>query len=179
MAQITSIVSEALQAKVRALLPSQSGFTEDLQAQNVIVPIVDLTETASGSSLRADLQTAYAFGSNSEFQILNGTTDIANVGGFYRVAGVSNVTIGANSDRNCNISITDGASTVILWKDRIDTGTGAEFNTNVSFDFVVFVNSGETLQAISSAVDCVIAGSVRQIADLTGNLVNPSGFTIE
>ena len=48
-----------------------------------------------------------------------------------------------------------------------------------STTFVVFVNSGETLQAISSAVDCVIAGSVRQIADLTGNLVNPSGFTIE
>ena len=38
MPQITPITSEALQAKIRQLLPSQIGFGEDLQAQNVIVP---------------------------------------------------------------------------------------------------------------------------------------------
>ena len=90
-----------------------------------------------------------------------------------------NVTIGANSTSNNNISITDGASTGILWQDSMDTGTGAVFATNVAFDFVVFVNSGETLRVISSAVDCVIAGSIRQVADLQGNLVNPSGFSSE
>ena len=49
MAEITSVTSEALQRKVRELLPSQRGFGEDLQAQNVIVPIVDLTRSAEGS----------------------------------------------------------------------------------------------------------------------------------
>ena len=179
MAQITRVTSEALQAEIRRLLPSQQGLGEDLEASNVITPIIDLTPSAEGCILRADLQSAYAFASNTAFSVTNGTTDVASTGGFYRIAGVSNVTIGANSTRNNNISITDGASTVILWQDSMDTGTGAVFATNVAFDFVVFVNSGETLRVISSAVDCVIAGSIRQVADLQGNLVNPSGFSSE
>ena len=63
MAQITSVTSEALQATIRRLLPSQQGFGEDLQASNVIFPIIDLTPTAEGSVLGTNLQTAIAFGS--------------------------------------------------------------------------------------------------------------------
>ena len=53
MSQIIPIVSEALQATVRRLLPSQNGFGEDLQASNVIVPIVNLTPSAEGTELRS------------------------------------------------------------------------------------------------------------------------------
>ena len=49
----------------------------------------------------------------------------------------------------------------------------------MSFDFIAFLRSGDTLQAISGDAGVELTGSVRQIADLTGNLVNPTGFTIE
>ena len=51
MAQIINITSEALQATIRRLLPSQQGFGEDLQATNVVQPIIDLTPTAEGTVL--------------------------------------------------------------------------------------------------------------------------------
>ena len=71
MAQVTSIVSESLQRQIRTLLPSQNGFTEDLQAQNVIVPIIDLTATAEGSSLPSYLQTALTFTDATTFSVNN------------------------------------------------------------------------------------------------------------
>ena len=45
MAQLINLTSEALQATIRRLLPSQQGFGEDLQATNVVTPIIDLTPT--------------------------------------------------------------------------------------------------------------------------------------
>ena len=58
MSQIIRITSEALQATVRRLLPSQQGFGEDLQASNVITPVIDLTPTAEGSQLPIDFARA-------------------------------------------------------------------------------------------------------------------------
>ena len=86
MAQITSVTSEALQARVRTLLPSQQGFGEDLQASNVIMPVIDLTETASGSTLATNLQTALCF-ANEEFDVSNTTSTIVNDSGFFSVIG--------------------------------------------------------------------------------------------
>jgi len=60
--QIIRLTSEALQASIRRLLPSQQGFGLDLEATNVITPIIDLTPTAEGSELRQDLQSALAYG---------------------------------------------------------------------------------------------------------------------
>ena len=56
--EIITVNSEALQEQIRDLLPSQNGFGSELQASNVITPIIDLTATAEGSSLGTDLQTA-------------------------------------------------------------------------------------------------------------------------
>ena len=84
MAQITSITSEALQATIRRLLPSQQGFGEDLQATNVITPIIDLTPSAEGSEIRADLQRSFSFGSITSFGAKNQTAVIASTPGFYR-----------------------------------------------------------------------------------------------
>ena len=60
MAQEFFINSEALERKVRQVFPSQGGKGAgfDLSASTQVVPIVDLTETAEGSVLRTDLQTA-------------------------------------------------------------------------------------------------------------------------
>ena len=86
--QITSVTSEALQAQLRNLLPSQEGFGTDLMAQNVIVPIIDLTRAAEGSSVPQNLQTSLAFGSQTAFSANNSTVVIANTAGFYRVNGI-------------------------------------------------------------------------------------------
>ena len=53
--EIITVNSEELQSTIRDLLPSQSGFGSELQASNVITPIIDLTATAEGSVLRADI----------------------------------------------------------------------------------------------------------------------------
>ena len=63
MGQEFFIKSSNLESKVRSLLPSQGGQGAgfDLSASTQIVPIVDLTESAEGSNLRQDLQTAVDF----------------------------------------------------------------------------------------------------------------------
>jgi len=91
MAQIRQVVSESLQATIRDLLPSQQGFTEDLQASNVITPIIDLTPSAEGSTLQTDLQQALNFGGATAHSIANTTSTIINSPGFYRVTGVVNL----------------------------------------------------------------------------------------
>ena len=44
--EIITVNSEALQTQIRDLLPSQNGFGSELQASNVITPIIDLTAAA-------------------------------------------------------------------------------------------------------------------------------------
>lgn len=178
MAQVTSVVSEALQAKIRSLLPSQQGFTEDLQAQNVIVPIIDLTETASGSVLRQDLQTASNLGGNVDFKVSNTTTTVVNTPGFYLLNYTSVITIGSNNSRNNTISVTDGITTKILVDHEIDSG-GASADTTTQGNLVIFLNSGEQIDVFTVSSDGVMAGTVRQIADISGNLINPVGFVSE
>lgn len=178
MAQITSIVSEALQAKIRTLLPSQAGFTEDLQAQNVIVPIVDLTETASGSALRQDLQTSIAFASQNVFDVSNATTTVANIGGFHRLIGSSFVRVkNSGNTPQVDVILSDGATSKIVWGTVADQTTIEGIGV-LNLDFVFFLRSTDSL-IVQASTDAQAIGSVRQIADLTGNLVNPSGYTAE
>lgn len=178
MAQITSVTSEALQAKLRQLLPSQQGFGEDLQASNVILPIIDLTETASGSSLRQDLQTALAFNSNTAFNVENTTSTIANVGGFYRV--ISGLTIkGQSSDTSITFQVNDGAADTIIYGYQVTGASSNQWAISTSLDFTVFLRSGDSLNCTSSSAAGIVRGSIRQVADINGNLVNPSGFTTE
>ena len=169
MAEIIGITSEALQAKIRQLLPSQQGFGEDLQASNVVLPIIDLTETAEGSEVRSDLQTSIAFGSQTAFNVENTTTVIVNTTGFYRIFGV--VSIYVNS--SASFSMSDGLSTkTILSYSGISTDV-----EQTPFDFVAFFAAGESMSVTSAGAGVIVAGSTRQIATVTGELVNPSGFT--
>jgi hypothetical protein len=86
--EIITVNSEALQAQIRDLLPSQNGFGSELQASNVITPIIDLTAAAEGSGLPVSMQQAIAFGSQTAFEVTNTSTVIGNTAGFYRIFGV-------------------------------------------------------------------------------------------
>ena len=88
MGQEFVINSADIEAKINQLLPSQAGFGAgvDFSASTTVIPIVDLTETAEGSSLRADLQAALSHDSTTTFSITNATnTVITNTTGYWRV----------------------------------------------------------------------------------------------
>jgi len=176
MAQIIRITSEALQATVRRLLPSQQGFGEDLQASNVIQPIIDLTPTAEGSEVRQDLQTALAFGSQTAFAASGSTVTLANSPGFWRVTGISNIEQGGGVSITNKISLSDGISTKDIWKDLLISGSG-DSATATTFDYTFYLDVGESISVNSSSANSQISGSYRQVATTNGTLVNPSGFT--
>lgn len=176
MPEIIRITSEALQATVRRLLPSQQGFGDDLQASNVITPIIDLTPTAEGSALPYELQTSLAFGSVTEFSVNGTTTALVSTAGFYRCFGLfriqGNLTTGASG----GFSLGDGSTTKFVYAFSQGTNSAqAEFFA-VPFDFTVFLRSGDNLSG-TTADGGRLQGCTRQIADVNGNLVDPSGFT--
>ena len=76
--EIITVNSEGLQTQIRDLLPSQNGFGSELQASNVITPIIYLTRAAEGSIVGENLQSAIAFGSQTAFDVRNTPTGIAN-----------------------------------------------------------------------------------------------------
>ena len=173
---ISTVTSEALQLKLRQLLPSQQGFGTDLSASDTIIPIIDLTAAAEGSDVPQYLQTALAFGSQTAFSAANSTDVVANTAGFWRVVGTG--TNGTDSSGNNTVSfqLTDGATTVIAWKFDFG-GTSTVYSAGVSFDLTFFLASGITLNAVSNEGVSVLAGSARQVADINGTLVQPVGFT--
>lgn len=177
MAQIRQVVSETLQATVRRLLPSQQGFTEDLQASNVIQPIIDLTPSAEGSSLPVDLSRALAFGSQTAFSVTNTTTVIVNNTGFYRVMGIANIRNNSTAAQTCSFSMSDGLSNKTLFTYSTMAALNQDSFNCIPFDFIVFLDSGDSLSAVSGAATSLLAGSTRQVADISGNLVNPDGFS--
>lgn len=171
MAQEFTIKSEDIESKINQLLPSQGGFGAgvDFSASTMVVPIVDLTETAEGSALRQDLQSSLSLSSVTAFNVSNTTTTLINTTGYFRVFGTAGTSSNVNSQR---FSLTDGTTTKII----IDFGAGHSGGTALqiaTYDFIVLLQAGESLTATSSASAFSIIGCTRQIADLSGNLVNP------
>lgn len=177
MAEIRQVVSEQLQATIRRLLPSQQGFTEDLQASNVITPIIDLTPSAEGSSIPSFLQQAISFDDATTFDITNTTSNIVSSTGFWRVIGSAQIESDGSNVKRAGLQITDGLATKIVWQVTNGLTFSGNKNYNAAFDLIIFLTAGDTLQGTCAATRGTIAGSVRQIADISGNLVNPTGFS--
>ena len=175
MAQLINITSEALQTTIRRLLPSQQGFGEDLQASNVITPIIDLTPTAEGSEVRQDLQTALSHGAITTFSVSNTTSTLVNNPGFFRVYGVASNETQAGGN-NLKFELSDGFSAKAFWQIQSDNNSGTA-SLYVPFDFVVFLKAGDSLTGTTNYSRAALIGSTYQIADVNSNLQNPSGFT--
>ena len=140
-------------------------------AQNVIVPIIDLTSAAEGSTVPEILQTALAFGSQTAFTATTAGVTIANTAGFYRVIGTMNT----YSSGKCTIEMSDGFSTKIIY--ALQGEAGIATTDSVNYDFVFFLAAGQSLIVKLSSTVARQFGSIRQIADVNGTLVNPSGFS--
>lgn len=170
----STVTSEALQLKLRQLLPSQQGFGTDLSASDTIIPIIDLTAAAEGSDVPSYLQTALAFGSQTVFQSQNDSVTIANAPGFYRITAFISIESNASSSVAGSFNMTDGASTKEIFE---ILGVGGTANTFANFiDFNCFLTAGESIIAVSGSSDVFIRGSSRQIATSNGVLVAPAGF---
>ena len=176
MAQIISITSEALQSTIRRLLPSQQGFGEDLQATNVVTPVIDITPTAEGSSVPQYLQTALNFGGLNRIFVQNTTSNLVTGGGFYRCQGNISIESDATTEMGVGFRISDGSSTQTVYDLRITNRTN-DFYVAVPYDITVFLRPADTLIGFSDDTEGILAGSFRQVADSGGNLINPVGFT--
>ena len=175
--EIITVNSEALEAQVRDLLPSQNGFGSELQASNVIMPIIDLTATAEGSGLSESLQTALAFGSQTAFAVAGSSATIISSAGFWRIYGQFSGFDTSSGNGELELEITDGLSTKKLWS-ILNTNNNNDYTSQL-LDLVVFVRAGDSVSITTSSTNNRAFGSVRQLATVTGELVNPAGFVAE
>lgn len=178
MSQLINVTSEALQATIRRLLPSQAGFSEDLQATNLITPIIDLTPTAEGSVLPTALQQAVNFGGASAFIAQNSTAALTSTPGFYRIQGAVHVQPNTSGTVEASIVLSEGATSKNVWRVLATSNTNTASTSDV-IDFIFFITAGQSASAVSSDVRVNFTGSFRQIATVNGTLVQPSGFTFE
>ena len=175
MGQEFIINSKDLEDKINQLLPSQGGFQAgvDLSASTQIIPIVDLTETAEGSNIRQDLQTAMSHGSITAFEVSNTTSTLVNTTGYFRILGTINI-YAATAGGTAQFKLNDGSTTKVVTGIRLPSAPSGTGVVIYPFDFVVFLQAGNSLEATSSAGTSIISGSTRQIADISGNLINPT-----
>ena len=174
MAQEFTVKSEIIEDKINQLLPSQGGFGAgvDFSASTLIIPTIDLTETAEGSRLRQDLQVAMDFASS--FNAINNTTTVlVNTTGFFRVFGTS---VRGNTATGNRIFLSDGFTTKVVFQDSITTNSVSIPPNGLSFDFIVYLRAGDTLSGQSNSANMDLNVSTRQVADVSGNLTNPLGF---
>lgn len=169
MGQEFFIKNDTLESKVRELLPSQGGLGQgfDLSASTQIVPIVDLTESAEGSNVRADLQTALSFDTATSFSVRNTTSTIINNTGYFRIFGTA-VTFISTTAVDGSIVLTDGTTDKKIW-------SLSSFNNQVvtyDYDFNVFCAAGDSVKIIANNI-IQFEGATRQIATIDGTLVNP------
>ena len=169
MTQIINVTSEALQATLRRLLPSQAGFSEDVQASNLIQPIIDLTPTAEGSILPTYLQNALDV-TTTLTTALNQTQVVTSTPGFY-ILRLNVDEMGVGGDTSVQVNIVSSLTTTTVLQTRVIAGTGSV----VFPDVVVFLNINQELQLVSNAGNAIAILSSRQVATLNGELVNPSG----
>ena len=172
MGQEFIIKSQQLEDKINQLLPSQGGFQAgvDLSASTTVIPIVDLTESAEGSNLRQDLQSAIDINS-TVFDVNNASnTTIVNTPGYFRLRGLISTTTTQSGD-TLQIQITDGATTKTILNGKQVLEISAVGTTAPTFfDIIVKLNAGDTLRATATGAALRISGTAKQLADINGNL---------
>ena len=172
MAQITSITSEALQAEIRRLLPSQQGFGEDLQATNVITPIIDLTSVAEGTNVPQYQAQAINLGGITVFSIGATTTTIVNTPGFFKVSGYLNNSNSSAAD----FTITDGTTSKKFY-DLVGLATTNADTRKILVDINVFCKAGDSVTCANGSATVPAVLYVQQLADVNGVTTLPTGFT--
>ena len=173
MAQEFVIKSTALEDKINQLLPSQGGAQAgvDLSASTMVVPVVDLTQSAEGSSIRQDLQTAISFDNITTFSVKNSLTTVINTTGYWKLQ--ANVAAYSSTGTNvglCRLFLSDGVSNKIFFDSASDVTTTNGFIYSYYIpELILKLEAGDSFQVFTDTFTrCT--GSVNQIADINGNL---------
>ncbi len=170
----TPIVSESLQLDFRTTFPSQVSSGRDLHVSDVIVPIVDFSNVATGSTLSAELNNAIDYSMGS-FSVVNTTTTIINTTGFWRVLFNYSI-LGTGADRNLTINMNDGTTDKIVYRSNRPS-TVIQETTNVNEDLIFYLHTNHSLKITSDNIQVECSGSYRQIADINGVATKPLNFT--
>ena len=173
----TPVVSNTLQKTFRDNFPSQINSGRDLHVSDVIIPTVDFTTTVTTSGISQKLQESQSYGNITSFLVENTTSTISSDTGFIRIFGNINLQASSAGDRSASISITDGSTPKKLLDLELDA-VNAQAIATLPFDFIVFCRSGDSITATSTDRGRV-QGTTRQIADINGTLVLPTGYTGE
>lgn len=173
------VTDEALEKRFRDTFRAQGGaeLVDDLYASGVIVPVVDFTAAAEGTSLAQNLQTAWDSSTGSS-TVFNTTSTLISNAGFWQVDLNLFSAYNNSAASTATVQITDGLSSTIIWRFNSVGGTGSSGQSNIENDkFVVFLQSGDSLTATTNDTFTRLALWYRQIATVSGDLVDPSGFT--
>ena len=177
------IRSEQIEAQYRRLLPAQAGneTATDLLASDTIIPVINITGAAEGQALRQDLQRAYDISSSTAALQGPGFFDWITTSGFWQiriVCAINPSVAGAESTTFIN----DGAVSSFVFSTGPSLGGGTNVEEYVvSPEFTVFLRPGDVLRTNhpSATADVTTTISYRQVADLYGNLTQPTGFTFQ
>lgn len=172
MGQEFVIKSQQIEDKINQLLPSQGGFQAgvDFSASTTVIPIVDLTETAEGSSLRQDLQSAFSLTNTTRASVQGGSSTFITTTGYWRLQG--NAFASFNSNSTAKIRLTDGTTNTTVYELQAYNSAVTDIVAGIPFDFVVYVQAGESVIA-DADTEARLNVQARQLADLSGNLTNP------
>lgn len=168
MGQEYFINSQTLETKIRQLLPSQGGAGAgfDLSASTQIIPVIDVTESAEGSELRADLQSSLSHNTITTNEIANANTVVLNTTGYYRIFGSANF----RASGRIYFEVNDGVTGKIF----LDFDNTQSITANIKqFDFLLKLDAGDSLSVVSTNANAICRITTRQIADITGVLQNP------
>jgi hypothetical protein len=172
------ITTEALEKKFRDTFPSQGGaeLVDDLYASGVIVPVVDFSSAAAGATLGTNLQTAWDF-STGHATTSNATATLINNPGFWKVQVNFVGWVNAAVSLEAYLQIDSGVAVKEIWRVDMPVASNSSYATLDSNEMVVFLRSGDSLEAVTDSIYMKLNTVWRQIADVNGNLVNPLGFT--
>jgi len=172
------VTSEALEKKFRDVFPAQGGaeLVQDLFASGVIQPVIDFSSVAEGSILPSNLQTAWDIATGLT-NVSNGSSTLISNPGFWKVDLNVGCALSSSIASSANVTIDDGATSQNIWRFRVPPAINNEGIVVESNSFVVFLKAGEELKADTTTSNTYLTIWYRQIADVSGNLVNPTGFS--
>ena len=170
------IVNPTLETQVATLLPSVAGYGGNLRATNTIIPIIDLTAAAEGSTVPNQLTFAVSKDGDRFNQTGAATNQTVSTSTGWAICRGTVTFLQSNSN-------TSGFTTRIYLDDTTTEFNCAFFKTVVStsvqsfatlpIEFVYFAPAGVTLKA-DVGTSSIIDLNVRQIALLDGTLVAPT-----
>ena len=173
------VTDEALEKRFRDTFRSQGGaeLVDDLYAQGVIVPIVDFTAAATGQQLAQNLQTAWDFSTGSASIASTSNTTIISNAGFWQVDFTACLPVDGTVFATWGLDIYDGSTSKTVWAFKNATANRVNDQAVSENMFVVYLRSGDSLRGVCGNANFPIEVWYRQIATVTGDLINPSGFT--